>query len=135
MGNGEVCVSDIQDSVRQLLIANGERLLQDPLRLEAFLRDLHYDKPKEVSSVLEAVHSGVIAFFPTETIRDCQIMLAQKGGLTPLSAEWAIGVWHELWKEGLFFLETKSTTQKNTVWNGSIEDVLAPFRAVKWRKE
>jgi hypothetical protein len=120
---------EIKDSLRVLFQKFGDELLERPLRMEAFLRDLHYDKPKEVSCLMEAVRSGVIAHLPIETSRDCQVMLAQKGGLTPVSAEWAIGVWLGLWKEGTFRLEQKEQrTEERNIWVGSVEKVLGKFR-------
>jgi hypothetical protein len=120
---------EIKDILRDLFQKFGNELLERPLRLEAFLRDLHHDKPKEVSCLMEAVRSGVIDHLPTETSRDCQVMLSQKGGLTPVSAEWAIGVWLSLWKEGVFRLEQKEQrTEEQNIWVGSVEKVLGKYR-------
>ena len=120
---------EIKDSLRTLFQKHGDKLLETPLRMEAFLRDLHYDKPKEVSCLMEAIHSGVIGHLSIETPRDCQIMLAQKGGLTPVSAESAIGVWLGLWTEGAFRLEQKEQQiEERSTWTGSVEKVLGKFR-------
>ena len=100
------------------------------MRFEAFLRDLHHDQPKEISCFMEVIHSGVLEYLSSETPRDCQLMLAQKGGLTPVSAEWAIGVWVSLWKEGLFRLEHKEQIRDiQNAWTGSVEEVLGLFKA------
>ena len=123
-------MSDIRDTLLQLFGEYGDSLLDNPLRLEAFLRDLHHDQPREISCLMETIHSGVLEYINTETPRDCQLMLAQKSGLTPVSAEWAIGVWFSLWKENVLRLEHKELNRENqNKWTGSLEEVLGPFRA------
>ena len=123
-------MTEIRETLAQLFEEHGGALIENPLRLEALLRDLHYDQPREISSLMEVIHSGVLEYFPTETARDCQLMLSQKGGLTPVSAEWAIGLWMSLWKENSFQVEHKEQLRENqSTWSGSVEEVLGAFRA------
>ena len=122
-------MSDIKQTISDVLTEYGDSLLDNPLRLEAFLRDLHHDKPKEISCFMEVIHSGVLQYISTQTPRDCQLMLAQKGGLTPVAAEWAIDTWIFLWKQGIFRLEQKDQVCDNqNAWRGSVEDVLGSHR-------
>ena len=117
-------MSEISETIRQLLAEHGESLLENRQRLESFLRDLHYDQPRDISCAIEVLHSGVVSYFESETKRDCQLMLAQKSGLTPMAAEWAIDLWFSLWKEGVFRLEHREEEEQQQSWQGSLEDVL-----------
>ena len=87
----------------------GITLLQDPLRLEGWLRDVLPEHRSAVSCVMEGLHTEIC--YATGSIQDVAALLSLRAGLTPAWADFAVRVWR--------------TVLKNRQVHGSIETVAA----------
>ena len=115
----------IEQTLDKLLSSHGMTLLEQPLRLEGFLKDLHPENPREVFLLCEALFSGLVAKLQQTTKiveRDKQklvLELVQNSGVAITFAFWTIEIWAEV-------LSNNALLHKNTSlnWKGTLDDVL-----------
>ena len=60
----------VVDTVSLLIEEHGVSLLENPLRLEAFLKDLHPDDEREVFLICEALFAGFVGRLLKESKRN-----------------------------------------------------------------
>ena len=119
----------IPNTIQHLFETVGIGLLEHPLRLEAFLRDLHPDKPAEVSVLVESILSGSVEQLLRRTSRsECIATLSAKSGIAPRYSDWAMQLWSDVIpKSALLEPEEKRTVSTN-IWEGSVEEILGKYR-------
>ena len=112
------------DSVTMLLDEHGIALLENPLRLQAFLKDLHPDDEREVFLLCEALFSGFVdrlrfEIQPNESKRQ-QLALdfVSRCGVAIVYASWTIQAWTEI-------LPSWAYEKKQTIkYHGTLDEVL-----------
>ena len=124
----------VEETLETLLQVVGVVLLDQPRRLEGFLRDMHPDSPQEVSVLLEAVQCGVVAQLRGRAARvrgaereGLVASLTAGSGLDPSLAAWAVAVWcrillGESTEQGV--RRVRQRTSCITDRPGSLDDVL-----------
>ena len=118
----------IAESLEGIIQQVGLGILEDPLRLDAFLRDLHPDRPAEVSVVVESLFSGVVEQFLRRTpIHECKASLSARGGVTPSYADWVMHVWDKVLPDSAM-LEQEHLEIGSQHWDASVEEVLGTYR-------
>lgn len=87
-------MQEIQETITDILREFGETILQNPLRVEAFLRDLHPDQPTAISATMEMLHTGVFEEYANGASKQyCINRLRALAGLSPKAAELAVEIW------------------------------------------
>ena len=122
-------MSILQETVAELLDDWGEEILKNPLRFEAFLRDLHHDQPREISLLMESIHSGVLEMVQQGEEKEAVHILVQKGGIAPRYAEWTIDFWKQLiTTEKLSSIQGSLIIGQSKLGRLSVEAVLGRYR-------
>lgn len=128
-------VSDIEISLQQIIERIGVGILDEPLRLAAFLRDYHPHQPAEVSVLMESVRSGSVDMLlrnvPTH---ECAASLSAKGGIAPRYSDWAMQLWKDILPEFVREGHQNIQDERSRRWEGSVETVLGQFKG-KRREE
>ena len=95
----------VLQTLSHLLGRYGTELVNDIRRIEAFLRDLHPDSPREVAVLVEALSSGVVTRLRVLLARsgedsvlysdrdDLVLFLSENSGLSGRFALWAVDGW------------------------------------------
>ena len=120
---------DIGQSIRDIIERIGLGILEEPLRLEAFLRDLHPEQPAEISVLIESLLSGTVEQLLNRVpIHECTASLSARGGIAPRYADWAMHLWLDILPASAIQEQQEYTKQFSKGWNGSVEDVLGKYR-------
>ena len=121
----------ITSSLTNLLDEIGLSLLTSPLRLDAFLRDLHPDKPRETYLIIEMMESGILDKMRSgkphldSEFNGFAAQLSAKSGTAPTFARWAVQAWRDALPESAYdHQETQPETMQTRQWSGSIDSVL-----------
>ena len=119
----------IEETLRELLRREGRSLLQRPLLLDAYLRDLHAGQPVLIFGLVETVKSGVVLrFLARESERDCVSRLMTHSGLSGKSATDCLRLWSEVLPRH-FYGSKSGSEQPALLTAGSIVEVIAGFRS------
>ena len=117
-------------TIHHLLDEYGLDLIGNPLRIEAFLRDLHPNEPQKIFLLLEVVHSGLISQIRQKKPRlDSELegyaaKLTAISGIVPRLAFWAIQTWANLLPEEAFVAQEE---EPEKTWQGTIADYFGSF--------
>ena len=137
MGNG---TGSIINTLRTLLEREGESLLGNPLRLDAFLRDKHPDSPQQCFILIEILQTGLVdelrrAGFQHEHLHDewAQILSA-KSGISPKFGQECITLWAQALPSEFFVERTQGPLSNRPSETISLEDYLGPATqsAIEW---
>lgn len=126
-------MQEIQKTVADILRAFGETIIQNPLRLEALLRDLHPDQPSAISVTMEMLHTGILNEYANGASRQyCINRFRTLAGLSPKAAELGVDIWKP-------FVQHLGTTQHTTILqqnnvqphsiSPTVEDVLSQYQS------
>jgi len=126
----------IDDSLMELFLEHGQGLYSDPLRLEAFLRDLHWDKPKEVTVIMEILYSGAVEqILLGMKKRELLDFLEKRTALSPSMSQYALRIWHRLVQENILDIgQTESRLSNSRL--GTVDEVLGAIQkeSKKWKQ-
>ena len=122
---------NIISTLRDLIERYGIDLLESPMRLDGFLRDLHPHLPREVYLIIEMIESGVLNKMRRgkphldSEFNGFAAQLSAKSGTAPTFARWAVQAWRDALPESAYVLEkhTPKVAQQQR-WSGSIDAVL-----------
>ncbi len=121
----------ILGTLRKLLDEYGVEILENPLRVNAFLRDLHPNLPRETHVLVEVMESGVLSRMRRENPRlDSELQglaahLCSSSGLTPNYAHWGVQGWLDVLPSEAFEEDTpEEEVRVNELWPGTLEEVL-----------
>ena len=137
MGNG---TGTITQTLHTLLVQEGESLLSNPLRLEAFLRDHHPDSPQVCFILREILNAGLVdelrrAGFQHEHLHDewTQILSA-KSGISPKFSQECITLWAQAMPSEFFYQRTQGPISNRPSETITLEDYLGPATqsAIDW---
>jgi|GEM_PF-4122839 len=95
-GPTESVRQQITETLKYLLNSHGVSLLNQPLRLEGWLRDVHPDLRAPVSVVMECVHTGV--YLEKGAIGDATAMFSVRGGVSPQWSDFGVRIWRDVLK-------------------------------------
>ena len=118
-------------SLKLIVEETGLPILEDSLRLNAFLRDLHSDQPGAISALVEVMESGVLQQLRRlqweSELHAMADLLVSQSGITPGMADWAVQSWFQILPASARLREEKERFEKpQKGWVGSIEDILGP---------
>ena len=82
------------DTLNRLFDEHGTGLLQQPLRLEGWLRDLHPELRAAVSVVMECLHTNLC--YAEGSMSDVSSKLTKQSGVAPNWADFGIRVWRTI---------------------------------------
>jgi len=121
---------EILTTLTTLLSVHGAVLLDEPRRLEGFLRDLHPDEPLACSVLIESMECGVVAMLrqdPRSPQQPLVAMMTEGSGLALRPATWAVNAWRALLGARLKSEDGDrgAATSQITHRPGSLETVLA----------
>jgi len=88
---------ELTQTLQTLLQSEGILLLEQTLRLEGWLRDLHPDLRAPVSVVMEGLHTGV--YLESGSLADASALLSARSGLSPQWSDFAVRIWKDVLKE------------------------------------
>ena len=124
----------ISATIGGLLDREGLGLLSDTRRLDAFLRDLHPERPQEIFLLVEVAESGVLERLRTSEPgsdadqRGCAEQLSAASGIASNLALWAVQTWSEALPDAAWLDAASSSDgaepSAGLRWEGSIEEVL-----------
>lgn len=118
----------LEQTLKELLRREGRSLLQRPLLLDAYLRDLHAEQPALVFGLVEALASGtVFRLLARESERDCVSRLMTHSGLSGKSATDCLRLWSQVLPRH-FYGSKSGGEQPALVTEGSIVEVIEGFR-------
>ena len=126
-------MNKVSSTIRQLLEEHGISLLEQPLRIEAFLRDLHPNDRQSVFLMMEVIYSGLIQMIRNKKpqldseIEGYAARMTAVSGVVPRLAfgavkSWAILLPHEV--------ENTVKSEKKQVWQGTVQDNFSFFDKV-----
>ena len=119
----------IDETLEELLRLIGPNLLNKPLLLEAYLRDLHPEEPAVVFALVESLRSGVVErLLSRETERDCVARLTNQSALSGKSATHCVRLWLKVLPRPFFGRSMSIQSTKLTQTHGSIATVFEGFR-------
>lgn len=127
MGNGSRSISD---TLRLLLEQYGAPLLDEPMRLDAFLRDYHPSEPQKSFILMEILYAGIV-----EKIRQVGIqlehhqeewtqLLSASSGISPKFGQECITLWSHALPSDLFYQHSPDTQAPTEFL--TLEDYLGP---------
>ena len=105
----------ITETLKGLLEKHGVVLLNQPLRLEGWLRDVHSDLRAPVSVVMECIHTG--DYLEKGSIGDVTALFSVRCGVSPQWADFGVRIWKDVLKE--YRLEKKVLNEESA--GGMIE--------------
>ena len=115
-----------------LLDQCGLRLLEQPIRLEGWLRDLYPDHRAAVSVVIEGLLTQ--CHLASGMVQDVSARLALRSGLSPQWADFGVRLWRTALKDHKLDVERVQISQSNldaSMVGGvtqTVETILGPFR-------
>jgi hypothetical protein len=115
------------ETLNQYMDEQGIAVLQDPLRLEGWLRDVLPEHRGAVSCVMEGLHTEICD--ATGSIQDVAALLSLRAGLTPAWADFSVRVWRAVLKNRQMHHSTESvpsTESENHVQ--TVDAVLSHYR-------
>ena len=86
----------ITETLKYLVNSQGVSLLNKPLRLEGWLRDVHPDLRAPVSVVMECIHTGV--YLEKGATGDVTAMLSVRSGVSPQWSDFGVRIWRDVLK-------------------------------------
>jgi len=121
----------IAETVAHLLDECGLELLEQPLRLEGWLRDLYPEHRAAVSVTIECLQTG--CHLELGSIQEGAARLALRSGLSPQWAEFGVRVWRRsLRGRNMTVLQVSAehdTESRKTMSAArTVEDILGQFR-------
>ena len=122
----------ITETLKYLLTSHGVSLLNQPLRLEGWLRDVHPDLRAPVSVVLECIHTGV--YLEKGSIGDVTAMLSVRGGVSPQWSDFGVRIWREVLKGHQLERKVLNVNSEGKMIESSLQTVemmLGPHRDVR----
>ena len=123
---------EIGITISELLETCGVQLLEQPLRLEGWLRDIYPEHRAAVSVVLEALQTK--CHVESGSIQDISARLALRSGLAPQWADFGVRLWRTALKDHKLDVERVQISQSNldaSMVGGvtqTVETILGPFR-------
>ena len=123
---------EIKHSIRDLFEQVGLGILEQPLRFEAFMRDLHPQNPAEVSVLTESLLSGSVdQLLRKVPLHECIASLSARGGIAPRYADWVMNLWLDILPASAMLEQQEEQQHSSKRWEGSVEEVLGIYRNVK----
>ena len=119
-------------TISELLQTCGLQLLEQPLRLEGWLRDLYPEHRAAVSVVIETLQTQ--CHVESGSVQDISARLAFRSGLAPQWADFGVRLWRVALKEHKLDVQVIQTIHSNTetaIAGGvtqTVEAILGPFR-------
>ena len=110
-------------TVLSLLEEHGSALLDEPLRLESFLKDLHPQEEREVFLICQAHFAGFVDMLRQETYttesqkQSIALELVAQCGVAIVYASWVIDAWIQI-------LPQWSYRKNNRKYSGTLDEVL-----------
>ena len=124
-------MNSISRTVARLLDEQGLSLLEDPLRLEAYLRDLHPEEPQSVFLLIEVMQTGILGQLCRKRLQlDSEIeglaaKLTALSGIVPRLSFWAIQSWSMLLPDEVYRVsESPEKANPAEEWKGTIGEIL-----------
>ena len=127
MGNGS---RTIENTLRTLLEQHGPPILEQPMRLEAFLRDHHPEKPQMCFILLEVIHSGIVEKIRQTVTRlehhqeEWVQLLSASSGISPKFGHECITLWTNALPADFFYHHSPDIQAKTEFL--TLEDYLGP---------
>lgn len=112
------------ETVSSLIEEHGDSLLQNPLRLEAFLKDLHPDEERDVFLICEAHFAGFVDRLCQEVQlseskrQRLALDFVSRCGVAIVYASWTIQAWTEILPSWAYEKKQKKR------YFGTLEEVL-----------
>jgi len=120
---------EIMQSIQNVFEKVGMGILEEPLRFEAFMRDLHPQNPAEISVLTESLLSGSIGqLMKKDPLHECIATLSARGGIAPRYADWVMNLWLEVLPASAMLEQQEEQQQFSTRWEGTVENVLGQYR-------
>ena len=119
-------------TISDLLQTCGLQLLEQPLRLEGWLRDLYPEHRAAVSVVIESLQTQ--CHVESGSVQDISARLALRSGLAPQWADFGVRLWRVALKGHKLDVQVVQTIHSNadTAISGgvtqTVEVILGPFR-------
>ncbi len=123
---------DMGVTISELLETCGIRLLEQPLRLEGWLRDIYPGHRAAVSVVLEALQTK--CHVESGSIQDISARLAMRSGLAPQWADFGVRLWrvalkgHKLDVQVVQSIHSDADTPVSGSVKQTVDAILGPFR-------
>ena len=114
----------VVNTVSQLIEEHGISILENPLRMESFLKDLHPDKEREVFLLCEAHFAGFVDLLRQDKQRSeskrqrLALDFVSRCGVAIVYASWTIQAWTEILPSWAYEKEQKKQ------YIGTLEQVL-----------
>jgi hypothetical protein len=119
----------IEETIEMLFTTVGVGVLDDPLRFEAFLRDLHPNQPAEVSVLTESLISGAVdQLMRRVPVQECTATLSAKSGVAPRYADWAMQLWLDVIPTSLIVEQQEKKILSERRWEGTVDEVLGRYQ-------
>lgn len=124
----EALRQQLGETIAGLIDECGLMLLDQPLRLEGWLRDLYPAQRAAVSVVLEGLHTN--CHISTEALQDVAARLALRAGVSPQWADFAVRVWRVALKGHKIDAQVVQSVQTPKAGSmlQTVESVLGQFR-------
>ena len=122
----------IAETIAKLLDECGLELLEQPLRLEGWLRDLYPDYRAAVSVTMECVQTG--CHLESGSVQEGAARLALRAGVSPQWSEFGVRVWRRSLR-GRNMTRLQASAEQDTEPGKTmsaaytVEDILGQFRA------
>ena len=123
---------EIGITISELLETCGVQLLEQPLRLEGWLRDIYPEHRAAVSVVLEALQTK--CHVESGSIQDISARLALRSGLAPQWADFGVRLWRGALKgrkldvQVVQSIHSDDDTSVSASARQTVEAILGPFR-------
>ena len=119
-------------TISELLQTCGLQLLEQPLRLEGWLRDLYPEHRAAVSVVIECLQTQ--CHVGSGSVQDVSARLALRSGLAPQWADFGVRLWrvalkgHKLDVQVVQAIHSNAETAISSGVTQTVEAILGPFR-------
>ena len=123
---------EIGMKISGLLETCGLQLLEQPLRLEGWLRDIYPEHRAAVSVVIEALQTQ--CHMESGSAQDVAARLALRSGLSPQWADFGVRLWrvalkgHKLDVQVVQSIHSNADTPGSVGGTQTVEGILGPFR-------
>lgn len=115
------------DVLNRLFNEQGEQLLQQPLKLEGWLRDLFPEHRSAVSCIMEGLHTEIC--YSNESVQDAAALLSMRAGLTPSWSDFSIRVWRGVLKNRVLEHQFERTiTPEQNADVHTVDSVLSQYK-------
>ena len=131
-GSSNQLRQEMGGTISELLKTCGIQLLEQPLRLEGWLRDIYPEHRAAVSVVLEALQTK--CHVESGSVQDISARLALRSGLTPQWADFGVRLWRGALKGhkvDVQVVQSRCSGAETPVSVGvpqTVEAILGPFR-------